>query len=256
VIEARALELRTAKRVLLGDMSFQVNAGEFVAVMGPNGIGKTTLLRSLAGLRNVAAGTIRINGADVTALDAAERARRIAYMPSEDLLTEAMRVKDVVAMGRFAHHRWWQWNSTPEDDRAMHAALDAVHLSEYRDRWFATLSSGERQRVWLAVALAQEAPVLLLDEPTSHLDVRVAQAILQLLREAVVAGKTVVCALHDLNEAAEFADRVMLLGDGGIAAFGRADRVLTSQTLDKVYGIAMESVRTTGGALRVFARHH
>ncbi len=121
---------------------------------------------------------------------------------------------------------------------------------------FDTLSSGERQRVWIALALAQEAPVLLLDEPTSHLDVRVARDILHLLRAQVEIGKTVVCALHDLNEAAQFADRLLLLGCGELLAFAPPQDVLQCNLLERAYGISMEIVRSASGALRVFPSAH
>ncbi len=125
-------------------------------------------------------------------------------------------------------------------------------MRAFEERRFSTLSSGERQRVWLAMALAQEAPLLLLDEPTSHLDVRTAQEMLQLLRSQVRREKSVVCVLHDVNEAAEFADRIILLDGRSMLAFDSASNVLTSPLLDRAYGTALERVRTPSGRLRVF----
>ena len=145
-------------------------------------------------------------------------------------------------------------NGTPSsaDDTAVAHALQAVHLHAFADRRFDTLSSGERQRVWIAMALAQEAPLLLLDEPTSHLDVRVAREILHLLRAQVQTGKTVICALHDLNEAAEFADRLLLLGCAELLAFAPPAQTLTPELLERAYGIRMDVVRSGSGTLRVF----
>jgi iron complex transport system ATP-binding protein len=125
-------------------------------------------------------------------------------------------------------------------------------MESFANRLFDTLSSGERQRIWLALALTQEAAVLLLDEPTSHLDVRVARDILSLLRAQARAGKTVICVLHDVNEAAEFADRILLLGSNRVLGVDTPERVLDSNLLEKAYGIRMELVRTSSGALRVF----
>jgi len=119
-------------------------------------------------------------------------------------------------------------------------------------RRFDTLSSGERQRVWLALAFAQEAPVLLLDEPTSHMDVRIAHDILAMLRGQARGGKTIICVLHDVNEAAEFADRILLLGSGRILALDTPARVLSSSLLETAYGIRMELVKTQSGTLRAF----
>jgi iron complex transport system ATP-binding protein len=176
----------------------------------------------------------------------------MAHVAADDLFFDQLLVRDVVAMGRYAHHRWWQWHEEPRDDTAVAHALRAVHIEALACRRFDTLSSGERQRVWIALALAQEAPVLLLDEPTSHLDVRVARDILQLLRAQVHAGKTVVCALHDLNEAAEFADRILLMGCAELLGFAGPHDVLTPELLERAYGIRMETVRSPSGALRVF----
>jgi iron complex transport system ATP-binding protein len=254
MIRLSSVDVRVGGHLLLRGIDARIERGTFVAVLGPNGVGKTTLVRAVAGTHASYGGTIAIDGDDVRDLAASRRARRIAYVASDEVFLEYLTVRDVVAMGRYPFRTWWRWDESPEDDARIEAALHAVKMEGFAGRAFATLSSGERQRVWLAVALAQEAPVLLLDEPTSHLDVRVAHEILALLRDQVRRGKTVVCVLHDLNEAAEFADDVMLLGDGRLLAHGPAANVLTSPVLSQAYGIAMESLRTPAGALRVFPR--
>ena len=253
------IELATARidiggRVLLDGLDARFAPGEFVAVLGRNGAGKTTLLRAIAGLHAPANGTIRIDGASVTALAPAERALRVALVAGDDVLLDALRVRDVVAIGRFPHHRWWQWYERETDREAVGRALEAVGIATFAERSFATLSSGERQRVWIALGLAQETPVLLLDEPTSHLDVRVAHDILGLLRSLASGGKTIVCALHDLNEAAAYADRVALLGNGRLLCAGPPDDVFGGDLPERAYGIAMERVRLTDGRLRLFTR--
>jgi len=252
MIAASGLRITVGERVLLDDLAFTFSTGEFVAVLGPNGVGKSTLLRTLAGIRHAAAGSVCLNGAGVDRMPAPERARSIALVAGDDLFVESLTVRDVASMGRYAHHSWWQWNAQPADDAAISAALAAVGASDLAERAFETLSSGERQRVWIAMALAQEAPVLLLDEPTSHLDVRVAHEILALLREQSRQGKTVVSVLHDVNEAAQFADRVLLLGCGGMLAFDTPAAVFTSDAPRRAYGIAMETVRAASGHLRIF----
>jgi iron complex transport system ATP-binding protein len=125
-------------------------------------------------------------------------------------------------------------------------------MTSFAHRRFDTLSSGERQRVWIALALAQEAPLLLLDEPTSHLDVRAAYDVLDLLRKQCDAGKTIVCVLHDVNDAAQFADRLLVIGSQTILAYGAPERVLLSDALETAYGIPMEAARAESGSLRVF----
>jgi iron complex transport system ATP-binding protein len=143
-----------------------------------------------------------------------------------------------VAIGRFAHHRWWQCHAAADDERAVARALAAVRIEGLAARLFSTLSAGERQRVWIALGLAQETPILLLDEPTSHLDVAVAHEILSLLRRLAREGKNVVCALHDVNEATQYADRIALLGGGRLLAISRPEELLDGRLLQETYGIA------------------
>ncbi len=252
MITVRELALFMAGRMLLEKMSFEIRKAEFVAVLGPNGVGKTTLLRTLAGLRRIESGSVATDSRELGSFSPAERSREIAFVTSDDVFADRLTVREVVAAGRYPHHRWWQWSEEPHDAQAIAEALRAVDLQTFADREFATLSSGERQRAWVALALAQEAPLLLLDEPTSHLDVRVAQDILTLLRAQVTKGKTVVCVLHDPNEAAAYADRVLLLEHGGILAFEDRERALSPALLERAYGVPMESLRTASGALRVF----
>lgn len=254
MISAHEIALRAGSLTLLTGLSFELIPGEFVAVLGPNGAGKTTLLRTVAGVRAPDAGWILADRRDVAAMKAGERAKLIAHIAGDDVFLDQLTVRDVVATGRYAHHRWWQWHEEALDHTSISQALRDVRMEAFQTRRFDTLSSGERQRIWLALGLAQEARILLLDEPTSHLDIRVAHEILALLRAQVASGKTVVCVLHDINEAAEFADRVLLLRHGGVVAFDTPDRVLTPPLLLEAYGIEMELIRTPLGALRVFPK--
>lgn len=254
MIELRNVALRIDGKALLEGVDARFAPGEFVAVLGPNGVGKTTLLRTIAGLHEPSHGMIAIDGADVTRLSPTQRALRVGFVTSDEVLPDALLVRDVVAIGRFPHHRWWQWRERPQDDAAVERAMDGLGIAPLSQRFFATLSSGERQRAWIALGLAQETPSLLLDEPTSHLDVRVAHEILALLRALARSGKTVVCVLHDLNDAAAYADRIVLLGEGRLLCADPPEAVLKSDLLERTYGIAMERVRLDNGQLRVFSR--
>ncbi|HEY1428143.1 MAG TPA: ABC transporter ATP-binding protein, partial [Candidatus Tumulicola sp.] len=199
-------------------------------------------------------GSIRIDGRDVHTLTPAQRALHVAMIAADEPALEGITVREVVATGRYPHHRWWEWSERPHDVDAVERALRDVELTPFAARTIETLSSGERQRAWIALGLAQETPVLLLDEPTSHLDVRAAHDVLRTLRTLCSNGKTVVCVLHDVNEAAAFADSVMLLGGGAAIATGARDAVLTAKNLERAYGIAMEPLALPNGGVRLYVR--
>ncbi len=254
MIELRGVGLRIGGRDLLDGIDARIAGGEIVALLGANGAGKTTLLRAIAGLHPAARGTIVLDGHPNARLGAFDRAKLVALVTSDEILLDALLVRDVVSIGRFPYHRWWEWRERSSDETAVARALSAVRIEPFAGRLFSTLSAGERQRVWIALGLAQETPIVLLDEPTSHLDVRVAHDILALLRGLAQAGKSVVCALHDVNEAAAYADRIALLGEGSLLAIAPPEEILTGTLLERAYGIAMEPVRLPDGRLRVFAR--
>ena len=247
MIRAHEVVLQRGGRRVLDGIDFELRSGEFVALLGPNGVGKTTLLRACAGFDIPATGTIDLEGTPVHRLAVAQRARHIAMLSSDEILADELRVRDVVAIGRFPHRPWWKFSPSEEDERAIANAVTATHIEAYLDRIFTHLSSGEQQRVWIAMALAQGAPLLLLDEPTTHLDVRVAHNVLALLRERTKTGTSVLCVLHDINEAAAVADRIMLLGCGRMLALAPPLEVLSSPLLDEAYGIAMHRARTEDG---------
>jgi|SRR5579884_101999 len=223
---------------LLRDVSLALETG-VVALVGRNGVGKTTLLQTIAGALAPAAGVVRLDGTDVRALAPRERARRIALVePTEAALT-AIRVDEAVASARFPHHRWFEWEPTADDAAAVDDALARTGLTAMRARELGTLSAGERQRVWIAVAIAQRARVILLDEPTSHLDLKASVETLRLVRELAAHGALVVAVLHQLEEAAAFADRVVVLGEDGVIADAPPAGALTASTIARAFDVAV-----------------
>jgi iron complex transport system ATP-binding protein len=240
MIELQCVGLDVGGRELLREIDARVETGEFVALLGRNGAGKTTLLRAIAGLHPTHCGAILLDGIPSGRLRPIDRAKLVAFVTGDEVFLEALLVRDVVSIARFSYHRWWQWHPQPDDESAVDRALAAVHLEGFAGRLFSTLSAGERQRVWIALGIAQETPILLLDEPTSHLDVGVAHEILALLRRLAKQGRSVLCALHDLNEAAAYADRIALIGDGRLLSLATPDGLASGSLLRRAYGVSFE----------------
>ncbi|PSP98447.1 ABC transporter [Halobacteriales archaeon QS_4_70_19] len=248
-LELDDVTVRYGDRTVLDEVSLSVRRGEFLALIGPNGAGKTTLLRTANGLVTPDAGTVRLNGTDGSRLSVRERARRVATVPQETSVGFDFPVRDLVAMGRTAHRS--RFSRADESDRAaVRRALDRTDTAAFADRPVGSLSGGERQRVVLARALAQAAPLLLLDEPTASLDINHQVRVLGLVRGLVhgagdeegsgptaTAGRTVVAAIHDLDLAARFCDRVALLADGHIRAMGPPETVFDPGQLERAYGV-------------------
>jgi iron complex transport system ATP-binding protein len=249
MIDAQALTLGYGDRVVLRDVGVRLRAGELVAIVGPNGSGKSTLLRALAGTLAPQHGTVVVDGAPVHALSPAARARRVALVAAEENADGDVTVRDAVALGRLAHRPWWQWNGLPEDDAIVDAALARVELGPFAERMLETLSSGERQRVWIATALAQQAATMLFDEPTSHLDLSGAYGTLDILRSLAADGASIAVVLHDLNLAAASVDRMILVGDGTVLADGPVDDVFRSDLLTRAYGAEIAVRRTDDGTM-------
>ncbi|QLD84947.1 heme ABC transporter ATP-binding protein [Natronomonas halophila] len=221
---------------VLDGVSLEVPEGQFLALVGPNGAGKTTLLRTINGLLTPDRGRVTVDGEDVTNLSTKEVGRRVATVPQETSVAFEFDVEDVVSMGRTPHRSRFTPADTA-DREAVEAALERTDTTRFADRSVDDLSGGERQRVLLARALAQETPVLLLDEPTASLDINHQVRTLSLARELVDEGKTVVAAIHDLELAARFCDAMALLADGEIVAVGPPEEVLSAERLETAFGV-------------------
>ncbi|MEQ7009972.1 ABC transporter ATP-binding protein [Actinopolymorpha sp. B17G11] len=221
--------------------SIRLHAGEVTALVGPNGSGKSTLLRSLARLHRPTSGRVLLEGdADALALSAKEFARRVTLLAQTHPTPTGISVRDVVGYGRHPYRGRWRTHD-PEGPAAIAWAMEVTGTAGMADRAVDELSGGELQRVWLATSLAQQTGVLLLDEPTTFLDLRYQMEILDLLRDLADAHDVAVgVVLHDLNHAAEVADHVVLLDDGSVAASGPPGEVLTAEQLSRTYGIRID----------------
>jgi iron complex transport system ATP-binding protein len=218
----------------LDGVSMSVPDGAFYAVLGPNGSGKSTLMRALLGIVRPRSGTTRVGGRETRLWSRRDLACAVGAVPQVEHLAFPLSVSDFVAMGRYPH----LGPLRPEgahDRAAIAKALDRCEVAELADRNIATLSGGELQRARIARALAQEPSALALDEPTASLDLRHEMTIFQLLRSSADAGMTVLLITHHLNLAARFADRILLLSQGSVAAEGRVREVLREEVLDRVY---------------------
>lgn len=250
LLECRGLACGYHGREVLAGIDLVIQPGESVVLLGPNGSGKSTLLRTVGKLIPPLAGQAFLSGVDVRKLGHEEVARRVAYVPQEEKTDFPFLVREIVAMGRIPHARGLRDN--PEDYRVVEEALETADCLSLADRPITELSGGERQRVLVARSLAQESPLLLLDEPTSHLDVRHQLDVASLVRRLTESGKTVLAAVHDLNLASQFALRGVLIHAGRVALDAPIVDVLNSEILDRTYGVRFLRQTDAGGVLRVF----
>ena len=221
---------------IIDDIRLSVETGAFVGLLGPNGSGKSTLLRCIYRSLKPDAGTISLDGADLLAMPPREVARRMAVVLQETPIQFDFTVQEMVLMGRTPHKSAFDAD-TSDDWEIVADALAQVNMLGFNERSFGTLSGGEKQRVLIARALAQQSQFLVLDEPTNHLDIRYQLEILDIVRELRV---TTLAALHDLNLAALYCDRLYVLSEGRVVASGAPDEVVTADLIYEVYGVRVD----------------
>ena len=234
-ISIRGVWAGYGKRSVLSGVDLEIEGGSLIGIGGPNGVGKSTLMKLIAGVVSPQQGFVRVDGKDISKLSARNRARLVAAVPQTPELPAGARALEVVLMGRNPHLGLLSWET--EDDLSI--AVESMRITdtdELYDRPVDRLSGGERQRVAIAMALAQRTPVLLLDEPTANLDLAYQPAIMRILRDLTGLGRTVVTAVHDLTLAAQFCDTIALMSGGRFADMGTPSEVLTADRIREVYG--------------------
>jgi ABC-type cobalamin/Fe3+-siderophores transport system ATPase subunit len=240
MLDIRSISVGYGKTKILKDLSLQVQAGEVVSLIGPNGAGKTTLIRAISGVLPLQSGSVVIGNQDLATMSVADRARLLAVVPQARRLPPEYSVQQAVLMGR-TPYLGWLGNLSKHDYSKANWALERTQISEFAERRVDELSGGEQQLVLVARALAQDSPVVLLDEPTAHLDLRHQATILDLVHDLARERElAVLMSLHDLNLVSLFSDNIALLSGGKILAFGNPNEVLSPKYLSDVYQVPLD----------------
>ncbi|MGY0024823.1 ABC transporter ATP-binding protein [Streptomyces sp. cg35] len=236
-LSARDLTLAYEDRTVVHDLDLTVPDGRVTVIVGPNACGKSTTLRALGRLLKPAGGSVLLDGKALTDLPTKKIAQQIGLLPQSPTAPEAITVADLVSRGRQPHQSWWQqWSDA--DEKAVTEAMRRTDVATLADRNVDELSGGQRQRVWIAMALAQETDILLLDEPTTFLDISHQVEVLDLVRQLNHdKGRTIALVLHDLNQAARYADHLVAMKEGRIVAEGAPAEIVTADLVKEVFGL-------------------
>ncbi|PXX57478.1 iron complex transport system ATP-binding protein [Nocardia tenerifensis] len=236
-LAARAVDLRYGDRVVIDGLDLVLPGDSVTAIVGPNACGKSTLLRGLTRLLRPSGGAVTLDGADIHRMSARALALRLGLLPQQPITPESITVEALVRLGRYPHQRLMRpWSAT--DQAAVEDALRRTGTAELRDQQVDRLSGGQRQRAWIALALAQDTELLLLDEPTTFLDLRHQLDVLDLVADLhAEARRTVVMVLHDLGQAARYADHLVVLHEGRLAAAGPPAEILDAALVRTVFGV-------------------
>jgi iron complex transport system ATP-binding protein len=240
-LHTRGLSLAYDSRLVIEGLELTIETGKITALVGPNGCGKSTLLRGLARLLKPRGGAVYLNFRSIHAMSTKELARELGILPQGPRAPEGLTVYELVAQGRYPHQGFFnQWSV--QDEAAARAALDFTRMNDLADRPLDTLSGGQRQRAWIAMTLAQETAILMLDEPTTFLDLAYQVEVLDLLHDLNQHGRTIIMVLHDLNQAGRYADQIVALREGAVVAQGTPQEVITAANVETVFGLAAQVI--------------
>jgi iron complex transport system ATP-binding protein len=235
-LRAQELTLAYDRRVVAENLDVQITDGSFTVIVGPNACGKSTLLKALARVLKPSSGAVYLDGQAIASYPSKHVAKQLGMLPQSPIVPGGIVVEELVARGRFAHQKLLrQWS--PEDEAAVAEAMRLTEVSDLADRFVDELSGGQRQRVWLAMALAQQTPILLLDEPTTFLDLSHQFEVLDLCAELHEQGRTVVAVLHDLNHACRYATELVVMRAGAVIAQGPPATVMTADLVEDVFSM-------------------
>ncbi|MEW9617799.1 ABC transporter ATP-binding protein [Shinella sp. S4-D37] len=242
-IAGKGVDIAYGQRRIVADLDLAIPERRFTALIGPNGSGKSTILRTFAALMKPCGGCILLDGRDITALSTRDVARKVGVLLQGPVAPEGLTVGDLVRQGRYPHRSLFsRWS--PDDQTACEEALMLTGTTDFADRAIDSLSGGQRQRAWIAMTLAQQGEVLLLDEPTTYLDLEHQIELMNLITLLVARhGKTVVAVLHDINQAARYAEHVVVLKDGKVIAAGNPDAVISAETIADVFKVKTVVIR-------------
>ncbi|KAF0812626.1 Ferric enterobactin transport ATP-binding protein FepC [Andreprevotia sp. IGB-42] len=235
-LQGKDLQLGYAERIISRQLDVHIRDGEFTVIIGPNGCGKSTLLRSLARLIKPTQGQVTLDGKALGQYPAKQLATQLGLLPQTSTAPDGISVADLVSRGRYPHQSLLrQWRR--EDETAVAEAMAATGISELAHQAVDALSGGQRQRVWVAMALAQQTPILLLDEPTTYLDIAHQIELLELFRSLNQSGRTLVAVLHDLNHASRYATHLIVMQQGRIVAEGPPAEIISPDLIEHVFGL-------------------
>jgi len=251
-LSAENISVTLGGKEILRDLSYEFPSGKRTAIIGANGAGKSTLLKVLCLFNENFSGRVTLDGQDIRALGRKNLARVMAILPQERDAPQDTTVKQLVSFGRFPHRKFFGGTSK-EDDAAVQNALALTKLTDFANRQVASLSGGERQRAWLAMTLAQRPKILLLDEPTTYLDIAHQLEVMEIIADVNRRfATTIVMVLHDVNHARLYSDDVLIVKDKGIFAAGSPKKILTAQTLSAVFNVKADTFRNAAGDEIIF----